>query len=89
MWKESAVAQAADPASVRAPHGLQGEGADGRDAAKAGGTSPQETPAGGQKGWREQKPDHREAHQDQQGQNQEHKRAQSQAGTGSHGEVLG
>lgn len=66
---ESPAAQAAEPASVGAANGLQGEGDDRRNDAEARGASSQETPAGRQESWGEQEPDDRKTNQNQQGQN--------------------
>lgn len=84
---ESPVTQAAEPASPGAPHGLQGEGDDGGDDAEARGASPEETPAGGQEGGRQQEPDDREADENQQGQDQEHEGEEVQAEPVSHDPV--
>lgn len=87
MSSESPPSQAADPASARAAHGLQGEGDDRRDDAEAGGAGPEETPAGRQEGRGEQEPDDREAHQNQQGQDQEPEGKEVQAEPVPHGSL--
>lgn len=81
---ESPATQAAEPAATGAPHGIQGEGDDGRDDAEARGASQKETAAGRQKGRGEQEPDDRKADQNKQGQDQEHEGEEVQAKPVSH-----
>lgn len=76
---ESPATQAAEPAAAGAPHGLQGEGDDGRDDAEARGASQEATAAGRQEGGGQQEPDDREADQNQQGQDQKHEGEEGQA----------